>query len=154
MTGGKLSSNQTTLLIDRVNAVKMNSICGSVQVLEASKIDFQASYTCGFIKKVKEDCRFQVKYSKEFRLGEIEDKVEQVEIESSHTNLELPLCLKGKYEVVAEVLNTPINVADEPKVKYLKTAAADSRHMIIGSSASDQATRVLLTTRYGKVEMK
>jgi hypothetical protein len=87
-------------------------------------------------------------------LGEIDAAVSQVEIESSHTNLELPLCLKGKYEVLADLNHTEMQLNDEPGVKYLKTNGKDIKHLVVGSPDSQQASRILLTTRYGTVEVK
>lgn len=154
MTGGRLSATQTILLVDRVDDVVMENTCGRVQVLEANNLDMKAAYTRGFVKKVKDDCHFQVKYSREFKLGEIDGQVEQVKIDCSHTNLELPLCLKGSFEVMADTQNTEIEVADEPGVKYLNTSSPGSQHILIGQGGVKPATKVLLTTQYGKVEVK
>jgi hypothetical protein len=154
MAGGVLKANQTTLLIDKVDNVTMQNTCGRIQVLEAKGMNLQVSYTKGFVKLVNEDCRFQVKYSKEFKLGEIGESAGQVEIESSHTNLELPLCKKGKFDVLADTRNTEVKVADESGVTHLVNPSGEGKRMLIGTSDPSVATKVQLTSNYGKVELK
>ena len=154
MVGGKLKSTQTSLIIDRVEDVAMTNQCGSVQVLEANNTDIKASYTKGYVGKVNESCKFTVNYSKEFRLGEILADVQELEITSSHTNLELPLCMKGKFDLVSNSNNTDIIMTKSSKVKYINTANNTEYYIIGDQNNTSHATKILLSTNYGRVKVK
>ncbi|AWV97891.1 hypothetical protein DJ013_06805 [Arcticibacterium luteifluviistationis] len=154
MTGGELKAKQTALLIDRVEAVSMTNTCGSIKVLEANNSDIQASYTKGYIGQVNESCKFNVTYSKHFKLGEIREDVETLKISSSYTNLELPRCLKGKYDLTADTKNTNMVLNEKPGIQNISKANAKEQQYIIGNDKAAHATKVHLTTNYGKVEVK
>lgn len=154
MTGGRLKANQTSLLIDKVEDVVMTNNCGNVRVLEANNTEIKATYTKGYIGRVNESCKFTVNYSKEFKLGQIMDDVLELEISSSHTNLELPLCMKGKYDLRADTKNTNMVMHEESKVKFMSASNDSEKHYIIGDNTSEHATKVLLSTNYGRVEVK
>lgn len=154
MTGGELKAKQTALLIDHVEAVSMSNICGSLKVLEANNSNIQASYTKGYVGKVNESCKFNVAYSKHFKLGEIREGVETLEISSSYTNLELPKCSKGKYDLTADTKNTNMVLTEKSDVQNVSKANAKEQQYIIGNNEAKHATKVQLTSNYGKVEVK
>ncbi|MGR3810617.1 hypothetical protein [Jiulongibacter sp. NS-SX5] len=154
MKGGQLNAKQTSLLIDVAEDITLTNTCGNVKVLSADNIDMKTTYGKGHVAKVKESCKFQVKYAKAFTLGEIMDNVEELEIESSHTNLELPLNAKGKYELSTVTNNTDLILTEQPKVKYLATSNAQEKKMLIGTDKENEATKVKLKCSYGKVEVK
>lgn len=154
MTGGQLKSNQTALLIDKIEAVNMTNICGTVKVLEANNANIKATYTKGYVGKVNESCKFNLNYSKHFRLAEIRDDVETLEISSSFTNLELPRCLKGRYNLNADTKNTDMVMNQDLDIKQVGSPSTTEQTYIIGNTNASHATKVHLTSNYGKVEVK
>jgi hypothetical protein len=154
MKGGQLNARQTALLIDKAENVVMTNTSGNVKVLMADHVDMKTSYGSGHIDKVSESCRFQVKYAKEFILGEIMADVDKLEIESSHTNLELPLCVKGRYDLSTNTRNTDLVLKDQPKVHYIATGNDAEKRMLIGTTTETNATKVRVTSSYGRVEVK
>ncbi|MFT5886065.1 MAG: hypothetical protein ACI9IP_002529 [Arcticibacterium sp.] len=153
MVGGKLKSTQTSLIIDRVEDVAMTHQCGSVRVLEINNTSIKASYTKGYLGKVNESCKFTVNYSKEFRLGEILADVEELEINSSYTNLELPLCVQGKFDLISKSNKTDIIMTKSSRVKYINSSN-NADYYSIGDQNKSHATKVLLSTNYGRVSVK
>lgn len=153
MKGGELSSTQTKLVIDKAENLKMTNSCGKIQVLEANNINLKASYTKGYIGKINQSCKLNVNYSKEFTLGEIMDEVDQLEIESSHTNLRLPVCTNSQYYILADTKHTDLVMKDKPKVQMV-SSVNNTPVNISEASSKQNSTKVILTSRYGKVEVK
>ncbi len=154
MTGGQLKSSQTSLLIDKIQDIEMTNNCGSLKVLEANNSIIYATYTKGYIGKVNQSCKFNVNYSKEFRLGEILPDVKKLEISSSHTNLKLPICMKSKYELTTSNSNTEMVMPVKTNEQFINTATKNQKHYTIGDPEANKTTKVLLTTKYGRVELK
>lgn len=152
--GGQLNARQTSLLIDKAENIVMTNTSGNVKVLVADHVDMKTYYGSGHIDKVSKSCRFQVKYAKEFVLGEILAGVDKLEIESSHTNLELPLCVKGRYDLSTNTTNSDLVLKDKPKVHYITTGNDAEKRMLIGTTNQTNTTKVKVTSSYGRVEVK
>jgi hypothetical protein len=154
MTGGQLKATQTSLLIDKIQDVYMTNNCGSLKVLEANNLNINTSYTKVYIEKVNESCKLNVNYSKDFRIGEILEDVKELEISSSHTNLTLPLSLNSNYELTTKSSNTEMVMPEKSELLLINAAKNSQKHYLIGDPEANKTTKVLLLSKYGRVEVK
>ncbi|MFT4735337.1 MAG: hypothetical protein ACI9DJ_003035 [Algoriphagus sp.] len=130
----------------------MTNRCGSVKVLEVYNRNLKASYIKGYLGQVNESFKFTVNYSKAFRLGEISADVQELEINGSYTNLEMPICIRGEFELISNSNKTAIIMVKSSNVKHVNTSNNVDYYGIVDQNIS-HANKVLLSTKYGKVKV-
>ncbi len=153
MTGGSIKTNQSTLLMDRADQTRMTNTCGKVKLLDAYEVDFESAYTSSYIGKVNEACKFNVKFAKEFTLGQISEQVKDLEVVGNHTSMDIPLGKSRKYEFVLDTNYTDLEVSDGDVKRAIKNQQEKGRAKFVsGENTGDKG--ILILADYGRVRIR
>lgn len=137
-----------------VNSSLVNEF-GTVKIKEASNIQFNGKYTQGYISHLRKKCSVKLEYSENFSLGTVSQQIEELELITSYSSVDLPICRKSKFDMMVECKNSSLDVSYKEMAAALNTKSRKNlqEKITLGSNATDPS-KIIILAENGRVNIK
>lgn len=155
LEGGSLSANKMEIVIDNAKDISLANTFGAIKVNNAENVDFKGKYTSGYIGTMKQSCKLKIDYSDDFALGQVNENITNLELETSYSNVHFPMCREAKFNMTVEAENSEMDVAYEQAAKALgcKKNKNVQKTVEVGT-AGEVASNIVILANHGSVRIK
>ncbi|MGL4631004.1 MAG: hypothetical protein ACRCVT_07340 [Leadbetterella sp.] len=160
LNGGSLSSNYGKIQGNKIQNVVINDNYGNIQVKTVSDIDGSLNYTKGNFDRVFDDIKFNLNYSNNITIDEIDKHIKSFMLISNYSNINLPI--NNEFRALVDAKGKYCNFPLNPEVNFMyngdnskqqkKPNGENTFKATIGSTNQTQSKITIICT-YGRVKL-
>ncbi|HEV7349353.1 hypothetical protein [Telluribacter sp.] len=157
MKGGKLEVRFGDLLLDRATTLVLINKSGKLNIGEVDRLNADIDYSGASIGTLNESCKVRLSYSGNFRISQLPQTVENVDIQAAYSSVTLP-AESNNFDVT--VTHGSFSYPSNVKVLFTnqpgqeQKATRTSTRSYEGKVGSGSGTRIKVISRFGDVSLK
>ena len=151
---GRIDSQYSDLKLDQVKKLLLNNKCGDLMIGEVTDLIADINYSGAKIGTIKGDGKIKLNYSGNFKIDEMTNSAENVNIDASYSSVVLP-AEANKFNVVVSYGNFSYPAANVSfSMQPDKDDKSNKMRQYQGSVGAGSGTKITVVSKYGNVKLK
>ncbi|WP_247237538.1 hypothetical protein [Telluribacter sp. SYSU D00476] len=158
MKGGKLEMRFGDLRLDRASTLTLINKFGKLNIREVDRLHADIDYSGASIGTLTEYCKVRVSYSDNFRINQLPQSAENVDIQAAYSTVVLP-AEQNNFDVTVThgqfryPTNVKVSLTNQPDPQEVRSSRTPTRSYE-GRVGSGTGTRIKVISKFGDVSLR